>query len=59
MQASSVSYGETDVDDYCRALHARTQAGITSDNSYHGVDPGKLTTAPLFGRLAARAVLGH
>lgn len=53
------AYGETDVDDYSSALHTRTQSGITSDNGYHSVDPGKLTTAPFFGHLAARAVMQH
>ena len=53
------AYGKTDVDDDTSVLHSRTHVGIRSDNGYHSVDPGKLTTAPFFGRLAARAILEH
>jgi glycine/D-amino acid oxidase-like deaminating enzyme len=53
-----VAYGQTDVDDPDSGLHNRTRVGVTSANGYHTVDPGKLTTAPLFGVRAACQVLG-
>lgn len=53
-----VAYGQTDVDDPASGLHNRTRVGVTSMNGYHTVDPGKLTTAPLFGFRAACRVLG-
>jgi glycine/D-amino acid oxidase-like deaminating enzyme len=52
-----VAYGRTDVDDPASGLHDRTRVGVTSVDGYHSVDPGKLTTAPLFGVLAASKVL--
>jgi glycine/D-amino acid oxidase-like deaminating enzyme len=52
-----VAYGRTDVDDPQSGLHARTRVGVRSQAGYHSVDPGKLTTAPLFGVRAAQAVL--
>jgi len=52
-----VAYGRTDVDDPNSGLHDRTRVGVTSVDGYHSVDPGKLTTAPLFGELVARRVL--
>ena len=54
-----VAYGRTDVDDPSSGLHDRTRVGVESHDGYHSVDPGKLTTAPLFGRQAARAVIGQ
>jgi hypothetical protein len=51
-----VAYGKTDVDDASSALHDRTQIGVTSIEGYHSVDPGKLTTAPLFAKRAADRV---
>lgn len=51
-----VAYGKTDVGDAASALHDRTQIGVTSMGGYHSVDPGKLTTAPLFAQLAADRV---
>jgi glycine/D-amino acid oxidase-like deaminating enzyme len=54
-----VAYGRTDVGDPASGLHDRTHVGVTSSNGYHSVDPGKLTTAPLFGVRAARAVLAE
>lgn len=53
-----VAYGQTDVDDPGSGLHARTRVGVDSTDGYHSVDPGKLTTAPLFGFRAARHVMG-
>lgn len=51
-----VAYGKTDVDDASSALHDRTRVGVTSVEGYHSVDPGKLTTAPLFAKRAADQV---
>jgi hypothetical protein len=53
------AYGQTDVDDAGSTLHGRARVGTISVNGYHSVDPGKLTTAPLFGRRVAEAVIGH
>ena len=54
-----VSYGRTDVDDPASGLHDRTRIGVTSAGSYHTLDPGKLTTAPLYARLAAERILAQ
>jgi glycine/D-amino acid oxidase-like deaminating enzyme len=55
-----VAYGKTDVDDASSALHDRTQIGVNSRDGYHSLDPGKLTTAPLFAkRLAERVLLAE
>lgn len=54
-----VAYGRTDVDDVESGLHDRSRVGVTSSDGYHSVDPGKLTTAPLFAKLAAERVLQH
>ena len=51
-----VAYGKTDVDDPSSALHDRTKVGIRSAGGYHSLDPGKLTTAPLFAINAADSV---
>ena len=53
-----VGYGNTDVDDPASGLHGRTRVGVSSHGGYHSLDPGKLTTAPMFGKLAADRVLG-
>jgi glycine/D-amino acid oxidase-like deaminating enzyme len=54
-----IAYGDTDVDDRNSRLHERTRIGVTSIDGYHSVDPGKLTTAPMFSLVAAHRVLGH
>ena len=54
-----VAYGRTDVGDTASRLHDRSRIGVTSKDGYHSVDPGKLTTAPLFAKLAADRVLQH
>lgn len=51
------AYGHTDVDDTASGLHDRARAGVITVDGYHSVDPGKLTTAPLFARMAAHRVL--
>ena len=48
-----VAIGRSDVDDPASGLHARCRVGVTSRDGYHSVDPGKLTTAPLFAVEAA------
>ncbi|MBA3506928.1 MAG: FAD-binding oxidoreductase [Betaproteobacteria bacterium] len=54
-----VAYGGSDVDDAKSGLHDRTRIGVSSRDGYHSLDPGKLTTAPLFARLAADRVMGR
>lgn len=51
-----VAIGRSDVDDPASALHDRSRIGVTSRGGWHSVDPGKLTTAPLFAREAADRV---
>lgn len=51
-----VALGRSDVDDAASALHDRSRIGVTSRGGYHSVDPGKLTTAPLFALEAADRV---
>jgi hypothetical protein len=48
----------TDVDDAGSQLHRRTRVGVSGDGVYLSVDPGKLTTAPLFAVEAADRALG-
>ena len=52
-----VAYGHSDVDDANSKLHDRSQIGVTSVGNYHSVEPGKLTTAPLFAVEAAARVM--
>ncbi|RZU02140.1 FAD-dependent oxidoreductase [Rivibacter subsaxonicus] len=52
-----VGYGKTDVNDPASGLHDRTRIGVNSHGRYHSLDPGKLTTAPMFGRQAAERVI--
>jgi threonine dehydrogenase-like Zn-dependent dehydrogenase len=54
-----VAYGRTDVGDINSGLHDRTHVGVTEADGYFSVDPGKMTTAPLFGVQAAFAVLAQ
>lgn len=51
-----VAIGRSDVDDAASGLHDRTQIGVRSRGGYHSVDPGKLTTAPMFAVQAADRV---
>ena len=53
-----VAYGRSDVDDDKSGLHDRIRIGVQSVDGYHSVDPGKLTTAPLFAMQAAERVVG-
>lgn len=43
-----VALGHTDVDDASSGLHLRSAIGVTSVGGFHSIDPGKLTTAPMF-----------
>jgi glycine/D-amino acid oxidase-like deaminating enzyme len=51
-----VAWGETDVDDPASELHNRFAIGVTSQDGYHSVDPGKLTMAPFFAQRCADRV---
>jgi glycine/D-amino acid oxidase-like deaminating enzyme len=51
-----VALGRSDVDDSASGLHDRTRIGVSSHDGYHSVDPGKLTTAPMFAVAAADRV---
>ena len=51
-----VAYGDSDVDDRNSGLHDRSRIGVTSADGYHSIEPGKLTTAPMFSLLAAQRV---
>ncbi|NOT33170.1 MAG: FAD-dependent oxidoreductase [Candidatus Eisenbacteria bacterium] len=51
-----VAIGRSDVDDAASALHDRTRIGVESDDGYHSVNTGKLTTAPLFAVEVANRV---
>jgi hypothetical protein len=48
-----VALGRSDVDDAGSGLHDRSRIGVSSRGGYHSIDPGKLTTAPLFAVEAA------
>ncbi len=51
-----VAIGRSDVDDAGSGLHDRKRIGVWSQDGYHSVDPGKLTTAPMFAVAAADRV---
>ena len=51
-----VAIGTSDVDDAASELHDRKRIGVWSHGGYHSVDPGKLTTAPMFAVTAADRV---
>jgi len=51
-----VARGHSDVDDPASGLHMRSRIGVTSRGGYHSVDPGKLTSAPMFALEAAGRV---
>ena len=51
-----VALGRSDVDDAGSGLHDRTRIGVSSRDGYHSVDPGKLTSAPMFAIEAADRV---
>ncbi len=51
-----LAHGKTDVDDPQSGLHGRMDSGVTSLDGWHSLNPGKLTTAPLFAAEAAAVV---
>jgi glycine/D-amino acid oxidase-like deaminating enzyme len=51
------AWGATDIDDPQSGLHERANIGPQRHGRYHSVNTGKLTTAPLFGKLAAQNIL--
>ena len=53
-----VAYGKSDVDDPNSRLHDRTRIGVFGGGDYFSVDPGKLTTGPLFAMAAADQITG-
>ncbi|NNE40320.1 MAG: FAD-binding oxidoreductase [Marinicaulis sp.] len=53
-----VAYGKSDVDDPKSRLHDRTRIGVFGGGDYFSVDPGKLTTGPLFAMAAADQITG-
>lgn len=50
------AWGQTDIDDPASGLHQRYAIGPRTHGRYHTVDTGKLTMAPLFGKLMARRI---
>lgn len=52
------AYGTTDVDRADSGLHDRTRIGVRRLGNYLSIDPGKLTTAPMFAVDAVNQVLG-
>jgi len=48
-----VAWGQTGIDDPRSVLHERHAIGPQSRGRYHTVDTGKLTMAPLFGKIVA------
>jgi hypothetical protein len=55
--ATIFAWGDSDIDDPRSSLHERFDVGPKSFGRYHSIDTGKLTTAPLFARELATAVL--
>ena len=51
------AWGCTDIRDRASGLHERHDIGPHSCGRYHTVDTGKLTTAPLFGKLVADRIV--
>jgi len=47
------AWGQTDICDRTSGLHERHAIGLQSRGRYHTVDTGKLTMAPLFGKMVA------
>jgi hypothetical protein len=51
-----VAWGKTDIYDPASELHRRFDIGVTTDGSFHSVDPGKLTMAPYFAEVCAERI---
>lgn len=54
-----VAWGKSDIDDPKSELHRRFEIGVTTRGGYHGVDPGKLTSAPFLADECARRIVGE
>ena len=52
-----VAWGETDIDDPGSLLHRRYRIGVTAQNRYRSVDPGKYTMAPYFAAICADSIV--
>ena len=51
-----VAWGKTDIYDPASELHRRFEIGVTSEGSFHSIDPGKLTMAPYFAEICAERI---
>ncbi len=51
-----VAWGKTDIYDPESELHRRFEIGVTSEDRFHSVDPGKLTMAPYFAEICAERI---
>jgi hypothetical protein len=51
------AWGSSDIDDPASMLHERAAIGPQRSGRYCTIDTGKLTTAPLFAKLAADSIL--
>jgi glycine/D-amino acid oxidase-like deaminating enzyme len=51
-----VAWGKTDIYDPASELHRRFEIGVTTNGSFHSVDPGKLTMAPYFAEVCAERI---
>jgi hypothetical protein len=50
-------WGSSDIDDPASVLHERADIGPKWFGRYCSIDTGKLTMAPLFGKMAADGIL--
>jgi hypothetical protein len=51
------AWGSSDIDDPTSGLHERAAIGPIRFGRYCSIDTGKLTMAPLFGKMAADGIL--
>lgn len=51
------AWGATDIDDPASGLHERASIGPERRGRYHSINTGKLTMAPLFGKITADNIL--
>jgi len=51
------AYGKSDVNVLDSRLHDRTHIGVYRRNNYFSIDPGKLTTAPMFAVEAVKQAM--
>jgi len=50
------AWGKTDIYDPESELHRRYEIGVTSNDRFHSVDPGKLTMIPHFAEICAERI---